>query len=75
MLGAAFCPFIVLFLGFICGLELVNAVSGNCPWYIFILTAIVTVFCTILCTIGACQRSKCLYQHQASSHPTGNPHP
>ena len=60
--GFGFAPFLIMLWSANCGLQFVLAIDGKCPWYIFILSAIIDLFYSTLVTIGICKRLKSVKQ-------------
>ena len=58
MYGFGFAPFLIMFWSANCGLQFVLAMNGQCPWYIFIISAIIDIFYSTLVTIGVCKKLK-----------------
>ena len=62
MYGFGFAPFLIMLWSANCGLQFVLALDDKCPWYIFIISALIDLFYSILVTIGICKRLKSSYK-------------
>ena len=67
MYGFSFAPFLVLLWSANCGMQFILAMNGQCPWFIFIISAIIDIFYSTLVTIGICKKLK------RDSRPTDSP--
>ena len=56
MYGFGFAPFLVAAWSVSCGMQFILALNDQCPWYIFIISAIIDIFYSTLVTIGICKK-------------------
>ena len=58
MYGFGFAPFLILLWSATCGIQFVLATNDQCPWFIFIISALIDLAYSTIVTVGLCKKLK-----------------